>query len=327
VADASAERSAAGARPPALEVRELAKRYGERQAVEGVSFALHSGEILGFLGPNGAGKTTTVSLVAGLLPADGGEVLLAGERVTRDDDPRKGRIGLVPQELALHDTLSALVNLEFFGGLQGLSGARLREACREALHFVGLSDRGRDPVGSFSGGMKRRLNLAAGLLHDPDVLLLDEPTVGVDPQSRSFIFDNLEALRARGKAVLYTTHYMEEVERLCARVVIIDGGRVVADDAVEALRRRAGGAGRLLVTLAAAADPSWQVGLSALPGVAGAEVSGPEIQVRLVAAGKGSAAALAYLAAQGAEVEGLHSERASLEDVFLALTGRRLRDA
>ena len=231
---------------PALEVRALVKRYGSRAAVDGVSFVLEAGEILGFLGPNGAGKTTTVSMVSGLIPADGGEVRIGGETIQADDDPRKGRLGLVPQDLALHETLSARHNLEFFGGLQGLSGARLRAACDEALAFVGLTERGGDRVASFSGGMKRRLNLAAGLLHDPAVLLLDEPTVGVDPQSRHAIFENLEALRARGKAVLYTTHYMEEVERLCARVVIVDHGRVVAEDRVEALRRGEDGAPRSL---------------------------------------------------------------------------------
>jgi ABC-2 type transport system ATP-binding protein len=231
---------------PVLAVRGLVKRYGARTAVDGVSFAVHAGEILGFLGPNGAGKTTTVSIVSGLLQADGGEVRIGGETIRGDDDPRKGRLGLVPQDLALHETLTARHNLEVFGGLQGLSGARLRAACDEALAFVGLAERGADRVASFSGGMKRRLNLAAGLLHDPAALLLDEPTVGVDPQSRNAIFENLEALRARGKAVLYTTHYMEEVERLCARVVIVDQGRVVAEDCVEALRRGEGAETRSL---------------------------------------------------------------------------------
>ena len=231
---------------PVLEVRGLVKRYGDRVAVDGLSFSVDPGEILGFLGPNGAGKTTTVSVAAGLLPADAGEVRLAGEPVRGDADPRKGRLGLVPQDLALHESLTARHNLEVFGGLQGLAGARLRAACDEALAFVGLAERGGDRVASFSGGMKRRLNLAAGLLHDPDVLLLDEPTVGVDPQSRNAIFDNLEALRARGKALLYTTHYMEEVERLCERVVIVDHGRVVAEDRVEGLRRGGDGAPRSL---------------------------------------------------------------------------------
>jgi ABC-2 type transport system ATP-binding protein len=229
-----------------LEVRGLVRRYGSRTAVDGVSLSVEAGEILGFLGPNGAGKTTTVSVVAGLLRAHGGEVRVGGERIERDDDPRKRRLGLVPQDLALHETLTAWENLRLFGGLQGLAGPRLRAAAGEVLALVGLSDRAHERVGRFSGGMKRRLNLAAGLLHDPELLILDEPTVGVDPQSRTFIFENLETLRARGKAILYTTHYLEEVERLCRRVVIVDQGRVVAQDRVEALRRGPGGEPRTL---------------------------------------------------------------------------------
>src|SRR4029077_7067149 len=182
--------------------------------VDDVWFSLAAGQLVGLLGPNGAGKTTTVSMVAGLLTPDRGDVLIAGHRLSGDTDPAKKRIGLVPQDLALYDELSAGANLRFFGALYNLSGAALAKAIKDALDLVGLSDRVNDRVSTYSGGMKRRLNLAAGLLHDPDVLLLDEPTVGVDPQSRNAIFDNLETLKGRGKALIYTTHYMEEVERL-----------------------------------------------------------------------------------------------------------------
>jgi ABC-2 type transport system ATP-binding protein len=191
--------------------------------------------LTGLLGPNGAGKTTTVSMIAGLTAAERGEVLVNGQPLRGDTDPAKRRIGLVPQDLALYEELSARDNLRFFGALYGLSGKALDQAIAAALDLVELSDRARDAVKTFSGGMKRRLNLAAGILHDPDILLLDEPTVGVDPQSRNAIFDNLEALKRRGKALLYTTHYMEEVERLADRVVIIDHGRVIADDALVTL--------------------------------------------------------------------------------------------
>ena len=212
-------------------------------AVDDVSFTLGRGELVGLLGPNGAGKTTTVSMVAGLLTPDRGEVLVDGSAVSGDTDPRKRKIGLVPQDLALYDELSARANLRFFGSLYGLTGAALNEAIARTLDLVGLVDRMNDKVGTFSGGMKRRLNLAAGLIHDPDILLLDEPTVGVDPQSRNAIFDNLELLRAGGKALLYTTHYMEEVERLADRIVIIDRGKVIADDTLDGLRAGAGAAG------------------------------------------------------------------------------------
>ena len=185
--------------------------------------------MLGLLGPNGAGKTTTVSMLAGLVAPDRGEVLVDGHRLHGDADPVKRRIGLVPQDVALYEELTARDNLRFFGGLYGFRGSALDRAIASVLDLVGLADRARDRVGTYSGGMKRRLNLAAGLLHDPDILLLDEPTVGVDPQSRHAIFENLTELKRRGKAILYTTHYMEEAERLCDRIVIIDEGRLVAE--------------------------------------------------------------------------------------------------
>jgi ABC-2 type transport system ATP-binding protein len=221
-----------------LTVKHLRKSFGTVLAVNDVSFSVASGQILGLLGPNGAGKTTTVSMVAGLLTPDGGDVLIAGQRLAGDTDPSKRRIGLVPQDLALYDELSARDNLRFFGALYSMTGRALDTAINRVLTLVGLADRARDAVKTFSGGMKRRLNLAAGLLHNPDILLLDEPTVGVDPQSRNAIFDNLETLKAEGKALLYTTHYMEEVERLADRIVIVDHGTVVADDTLAGLQSR-----------------------------------------------------------------------------------------
>jgi ABC-2 type transport system ATP-binding protein len=219
-----------------LEVRHLRKSYGAITAVDDVSFSVGRGELVAVLGPNGAGKTTTVSIVSGLVTPDRGEVLIGGARLGGDTDPAKRRIGLVPQDLALYDELTARANLQFFGALFGLSGRSAAAAIDSVLTLVGLAERAADRVGTFSGGMKRRLNLAAGLLHDPDILLLDEPTVGVDPQSRNAIFDNLADLKRRGKTLVYTTHYMEEAERLADRVVIIDRGRVVADDSVDRLR-------------------------------------------------------------------------------------------
>ena len=224
-----------------LTINHLRKSYGSIVAVDDVSFSLERGQLLGLLGPNGAGKTTIVSMVAGFVTPDSGEVLVDGVVLKGDTDPKKRRIGLVPQDLALYEELSARANLRFFGALYNLSGAALDKAMAAALALVGLVDRERDLVKTFSGGMKRRLNLAAGLLHDPDILLLDEPTVGVDPQSRNAIFGNLEELKRRGKALLYTTHYMEEVERLADRIVVIDHGNVIADDTFAGLQARAPG--------------------------------------------------------------------------------------
>jgi ABC-2 type transport system ATP-binding protein len=219
-----------------LTISHLRKTYGTVVAVDDVSFTVAPGELVGLLGPNGAGKTTTVSMVAGFVTPDQGDVLVDGAPLRGDTDPKKRKIGLVPQDVALYDELSARANLRFFGALYDLSGTRLDNAIAAALALVGLADRERDLVRTFSGGMKRRLNLAAGLLHDPDILLLDEPTVGVDPQSRNAIFENLEELKRRGKALLYTTHYMEEVERLADRIVVIDHGRVIANDTLAGLQ-------------------------------------------------------------------------------------------
>jgi len=221
-----------------LEVRDLAKSFGDRVAVAGVSFVAGTGHTLGLLGPNGAGKSTIVNIIAGVLRPDRGVARVHGAAVDSDTSPAKRLVGFVPQDLALYEELSALDNLRLFGSLYGLDGAELDSRAAAALGVVRLSDRARDRVETFSGGMKRRLNIAAALLHEPRVLLLDEPTVGVDPQSRKAIFDTLAELRSHGMTLVYTTHYMEEAERLCDRIVIIDHGRVLADDTLDGLYAR-----------------------------------------------------------------------------------------
>jgi ABC-2 type transport system ATP-binding protein len=221
-----------------LEVRNLAKSFGDRVAVAGVSFVAETGRTLGLLGPNGAGKSTIVNIIAGVLRADAGETRVHGQSIDSDTSPSKRLIGFVPQDLAIYDELSALDNLRLFGSLYGITGSALRERVGSVLDVVRLADRAGDRVESFSGGMKRRLNIAAAMLHEPRVLLLDEPTVGVDPQSRNAIFDTLAALKARGLTLIYTTHYMEEAERLCDRIVIIDHGHVLADDTLVGLCAR-----------------------------------------------------------------------------------------
>ena len=310
-----------------LEVVGLKKRYGSLQAVDGVGFTLGRGESVGLLGPNGAGKTTTLSIIVGLLGADEGEVRVEGRRLSGDADPLKHKLGFVPQELALYEELSARQNLALFGSVYGLTGHALAEAMDESLALVGLTDRAGEKVGKFSGGMKRRLNLAAALLHKPEVLLLDEPTVGVDPQSRNAIFENLEALKARGMALLYTTHYMEEVERLCERVVIVDHGKVVANDTLRGLYRQHAGAGRLAIELEDASDGPWLAALRALPEVSAAELEGELLHVTLSGALDQAPAVLRALTAQGRSYSHFTTERPDLEAVFLSLTGKRLRDA
>jgi ABC-2 type transport system ATP-binding protein len=224
-----------------LEVSGLTRRYGERLAVNSISFRVQSGECVGLLGPNGAGKTSTLAMLSGIAVPDAGQIKVSGAQQGGPDSlALKRSVGLVPQDLALFDELSARFNLELFGGLQRLSGSVLQERVKASLSLVGLADRAGDLVKTFSGGMKRRLNIAGALLHDPELLLLDEPTVGVDPQSRNAIFDNLEELKRAGKTLLYTTHYMEEAERLCDRVLIMDHGSILADATVQQLKAEHG---------------------------------------------------------------------------------------
>jgi ABC-2 type transport system ATP-binding protein len=309
-----------------LDVRDVRKRYGAVQAVDGVSFTVAKGETVGLLGPNGAGKTTTVSMVAGLLAPDGGEVRLEGRPLSGDTDPRKGALGFVPQDLALFEKLSARENLHLFGALYGLAGSDLHRAVDAALDVAGLADRAKDRVEAYSGGMKRRLNLAAALLHDPRLLILDEPTVGVDPQSRNAIFEALEALKRRGLALVYTTHYMEEAERLCDRLVIVDHGRVLRDGTLKDLYAELPAAEVLEVEIDGDAARAAE-GLRGLPGIATATVEAGRLALGVQELGTGSAAALAWLASNGFPVRHVASVRATLEHVFLTLTGRSLRDA
>jgi ABC-2 type transport system ATP-binding protein len=309
-----------------LEVRALRKSFGDIVAVDGVSLNAGKGETIGLLGPNGAGKTTTVSIIAGLLRPDSGEVLIDGRRLRGDTDPAKRNIGLVPQDIGLYPEISARENLHLFGALYGMDGPRRAHAVDAALDLVGLAERAKDKVSGFSGGMMRRLNLAAALLHNPQLLLLDEPTVGVDPQSRNAIFDNLETLKKRGKTLLYTTHYMEEAERLCDRMVIVDRGKVVADDTMQGLHRLLPVANLLTVEL----EDSHRDGLrpeelQILPGVQSVELRGVTLRIGMRDLAD-SSGILQWLTEHGHPFQHLASERASLETVFLNLTGRSLRD-
>jgi ABC-2 type transport system ATP-binding protein len=292
-----------------------------------VSLRAGKGETIGLLGPNGAGKTTTVSMIAGLVRPDAGEVKIAGRVLRSDTDPAKRNMGLVPQDIGLYEEMSAYENLHLFGALYNLGGAKLRHAIEEGLDLVGLRDRARSPVSTFSGGMKRRLNLAAALMHDPLLLLLDEPTVGVDPQSRNAIFDNLEVLRKRGKTLLYTTHYMEEAERLCDRLVIIDRGKIIADDTLQGLHRLLPTVNLLNVELADGKLNGLRTeDLREVAGVESVELRGGTLRIGVRDLAGDSAEVLRWLTDRGYPVAHLASERANLETVFLTLTGRSLRD-
>src|SRR5512136_869560 len=228
--------------PPILEVDNLVKKYGDFEAVKGLSFSVEEGEVFGLLGPNGAGKTQTISMLTGVIPPTEGTARIGGYDIRKDSDQVKKINGLVPQDLALYPTLSARANLNFFGRIYGLRGRQLKERVDDVLHIVSLTDRADQAVEKFSGGMKRRVNIAAGLVHQPRLFFLDEPTVGVDPQSRNYIFESVQRLnRERGMTVVYTSHYMEEVETLCNRAAIVDEGRIIALDTIKNLIALLGG--------------------------------------------------------------------------------------
>lgn len=297
---------------PAIRAGRVEKSYGDVTAVDGVTLEVRRGETLGLLGPNGAGKTTTLHMLAGVLEPDAGTVELPGRGSPREPSVRR-HIGVAPQALSLYDELTAAEHLAFYGRLYGLGGSELRERVEWGLAFAGLAPRRDDRIETFSGGMKRRLNLACGLVHDPDVLLLDEPTLGVDPQSRNHIFESIERLQREERTLLYTTHYMEEAERLCDRVAVMDRGRVLALDRVEALLDRYGAG---TVVRAELEEPPEDPG--ALPG----RVDGTSVRVET----DDVVAAVRALEASGVPYRSLQVERPDLEAVFLALTGHELRD-
>ena len=309
-----------------LEVAGLVKSYGTLRAVDDISFTVRRGESAGLLGPNGAGKTTAISIIVGHLTPDAGTVQIEGSPLRGDDDARKRSLGLAPQDLALYDDLSGIDNLRYFGALHGLRGRQLAERIDVVLEVAGLRDRAGDRTSRYSGGMKRRLNLAAALLHDPQILLLDEPTVGVDPQSRNAIFEAIERLRAGGKTILYTTHYMEEVERLCHRAVIMDHGRIIADDTVAKLKARGLSGRRLTIETAAALTAAATDELSGLHGVQSVRANGTRLEIEMASFMEAAPAVIERLRRLGVEVRHMETESASLENVFLSLTGRNIRD-
>ena len=313
---------------PVLQCHNLVRRFGSLTAVDDVSFTVQPGETYGLLGPNGAGKTTTISLISGLLAATSGTVEVLGRPITPSASSAKSAIGLVPQDIALYPDLSAQENLTFFGRLQGLSGDRLKDRITTVLDVVGLQDRAKDRIDTYSGGMKRRANIAVGMLHEPQLLILDEPTVGVDPQSRNSILESVDALGSSGMAVIYTTHYMEEAERLCDRIGIIDEGRLIAEGTRDALVASLGEAASVSVRLegSAAALEQWQVALATTPGVSAVQLGTDEAVITCTEPTRTVAAAFAAAEGSGVGVTAVEISQPDLEAVFLHLTGKELRD-
>ncbi|MFN2186148.1 MAG: ATP-binding cassette domain-containing protein [Anaerolineae bacterium] len=308
-----------------LMANDLTKSFGETQAVKGISLQVARGEVFGLLGPNGAGKTTTISMLTGLLEPTSGSITVDGLDVKKHTNEVKAKMGLVPQELALYPTLSARQNLLFFGRIYGLKGKELHQRVDEVLEMIGLTERANDPIQDYSGGMKRRVNIGAGLLHKPEILFLDEPTVGVDPQSRNAIFESVEALNRNGMSVIYTTHYMEEAQRLCHRVAIVDTGELIALDTPTALIRSLGG-GIIVIGLAEGYPDEIVDEVAQLPAVKAATHSDGQLKVETLRLQEALIGVLDITNGQDIRITSLELLEPNLESVFLHLTGKKLRE-
>ncbi len=312
-----------------VSVEQLTKKYGELVAVDNLSFTVREGEIFGFLGPNGAGKSTTLNVLCTLTEYDKGEIRISGHDLSREERAIKALIGLVPQDIALYPTLTARENVSFFASLYGLTGRSLRMAVEDALGFVGLLEHAKKKAGKMSGGMQRRLNIACGIAHNPKLIVMDEPTVGVDAQSREHIMDSIRTLRERGSTIIYTSHYMPEVQEICDRIAIIDHGRLAAIGTEEELLEMVTDVKSIWIETRMDGLNSAHVKekLASIPDVQRVQIDADEGKIRLDVALRFAAVTpiLQVLMDIGAPVYQLRSEAPDLETTFLALTGRELR--
>ncbi|PEH47387.1 ABC transporter ATP-binding protein [Enterococcus faecium] len=308
-----------------VEVEHLSKKFGTHIAVDEVSFAVMKGTILGLLGPNGAGKSTIINIITGLLNKTSGQISLFGKELSEKNRELRKRIGVVPQELALYYDLSAEENVRYFGGLYGLRGKDLQQATEKSLKLVGLWERRKDKPGKFSGGMQRRLNIAMAIVHEPEFVIMDEPTVGIDPQSRNYIIETIEKMRDAGKTLIYTSHYMEEVERLADTIVIIDHGKVIASGTEAELVNLITDKKNIKITVANPQDVVLAE-LEQQSSVLQTNMEGNTLIVTIAVESNALNHLLMDLIKQGVEVDSVEQQRINLETVFLNLTGRKLRD-
>lgn len=302
----------------------VVKRYGETTALDHMNLDIAEGEILGLLGPNGAGKTTAIRVLSGLIPADSGRVTMFGELQSITNLNTKRQMGLVTQEITVFTDLTAIENLRYFGGLYGLKGAELSANVKAVLEFVGLSEHGKKYPGKFSGGMQRRLNIACALIHKPRFLIMDEPTVGIDPQSRNHILESVKKIAKQGTTVLYTSHYMEEVQAICSRISIMDAGRVIAEGTLGELVNKIQHEDRTLFTAVQSSDVLTE-DLRTIAGVKNVTQEGNAYEV-ISTAGSGNLNRIMEIAQRHGGITDLSIVKPTLEDVFLTLTGKSLRD-
>ena len=308
-----------------IEVKGLKKSYKDKEVIHGIDFSVNEGEILCFLGPNGAGKSTTINIITGALRCDSGSIQYKGESIYKDLLGFKSRLGIVPQDLALYEDLTAEKNILFFASLYGLKGAALVDGCQFALEFTGLSDRAKEKVSAFSGGMKRRLNIACAIAHKPELLIMDEPTVGIDPQSRNHILEGVKRLRDQGMTILYTTHYMEEVEEISTRIIIMDVGNIIAEGTNESLKSDIESERHYHITVDSDGEPDTS-GLLQIDGVEAVQLKDGIIDFTTDRQVENLDKIIAVLIGGGVKINDLNAETASLETVFLQMTGKSLRD-
>lgn len=305
-------------------LQDVVKRYGNNVALDNLSFDVHKGEILGLLGPNGAGKTTAIRVLSGLIGIDSGDILLMGEVQKVNNIKLKQNLGLVTQEITIFEELTAEENLKFFGGLYGLKGAELARRVKETLAFVGLSEYARQYPKKFSGGMSRRLNIACALVHEPKFIIMDEPTVGIDPQSRNYILKSVKELAEKGTTILYTSHYMEEVQAICSRVLIMDQGHIIAQGTLEELISRIQHEEKIKITVEYQSE-NLKDSFKAIQGVKTVTENGSEYII-ISSAGSGNLNRVLAVAQKNGGVSNISADKPTLEDVFLTLTGKKLRD-
>lgn len=308
-----------------LEIHHLTKKFGDFVAVDNISLSIEEGEIFGLLGANGAGKSTTIHMISSLLRSNEGEITILGKNIAKHRKFAKMNIGIVPQDLAIYEDLTAYENVKFFAGLYGLRGAQLRNRVEEALQFVGLSDKHKSFPKNFSGGMKRRLNIACAIAHRPKLIIMDEPTVGIDPHSRNYILESVKKLNAMGCTIIYTSHYMEEVEEICTRIAIVDHGKIIAEGTKEQLKSIITNTKDIQVVLKSAENVD--IGeLKTISGVEAAALEDNTIKINSDAGVNNLNQIIEKLMKNGAEIRSLEEKAPNLETVFLTLTGRQLRD-
>jgi len=305
-------------------MKNVVKRYGDTLALDHLNLKVADGEILGLLGPNGAGKTTAIRILCGLIDPDSGETTVLGQRQGIKNLEARREIGLVTQEVTVFTELSATENLQYFGGLYGLRGAELSANVKEMLEFVGLSDRAKKKPSTFSGGMQRRLNIACALVHKPKLVIMDEPTVGIDPQSRNHILESVKEIAKNGTTVIYTTHYMEEVQAICDRISIMDTGRVITEGTLDELVGRIQHEQKVHLTAVVPSD-ALTADIRAISGVKDVDVNGNSYTITS-ATGSGNVSRIMEIAGRHGGVTSFTEEKPNLENVFLTLTGKKLRD-